>query len=165
MGATLAIVDELKSIAKLPYPAILLLFGAIAVGVTFISPDGKRWFSVHAPEPQAWFSVLIGVSLILLSFASYIVNRWHVLFATKSEEDVDFAASAGLDASKVRIGEGQFSTRVGDCLVSVVFSRVEEWPPSKDTIFVLPCNEFFDRACVMDPKCLSENILNHWNRL
>jgi hypothetical protein len=57
-----------------------------------------------------------------------------------------------LDTSHVHEENGVLRTRLGDCEIRVAFGLLEAYRPSNDTVFVLPCNEYFDHSCMIDLK-------------
>lgn len=59
--------------------------------------------------------------------------------------------TGGLDLTRVKERNGEFSTRVGGCEIRVVNGRIEESPMERTTVVVLPCNEYFDDRCAHDP--------------
>jgi len=63
---------------------------------------------------------------------------------------IETIARTGFDLSKVSESNGELRTIVSGCEIRVIAGRIEDYPSPKDTVVVLPCNEYFDDRCTAD---------------
>ncbi|MFI0849456.1 macro domain-containing protein [Mesorhizobium sp. IMUNJ 23232] len=59
-------------------------------------------------------------------------------------------ARTGFALNNVSEGNGELRTVVNGCEICVVSGRIEDYPINKETVFALPCNEYFDDRCIDD---------------
>lgn len=136
------ILDGVKTLAKLPYQIAALLLGAGLIALSSINYGGPQGLSTHDPQ---WGLFTFGGLLILLSPIAYFGSLY---FSQRSRSHI---GAGVIDTSAVTEKNGILSTRVGDCDIEVRFGRLEDFRP-EDTVFVLPCNEYFDHGCILDGK-------------
>jgi len=123
-----------------PYWSLALLLGTALVAAPFVTVTKDFYFSTQTPT--SYLLVTIGVSLILLSIASFSISMVTSRAPT----------SGGLDLSSVEEREGVFSTRVSGCEIRVWGGRLEDCELSATGAIVLPVNEYFDDICAHDAK-------------
>jgi hypothetical protein len=144
----MSILEGLKTILKQPYWVIVFAAGALMVGLPCVSFDKNHNISTH--NPQSWFLVSAGGALIILSVLAFLMNLILDHVVKQSAAKAQIAESGGLDTSQVLERDGALSTKIGDCEIRVIFGRLEDFRPAEEAVFVLPCNEYFDRGCVAD---------------
>lgn len=136
--------ETFKALIKQPYWVVALLVGAVLVAMPTVTVDETYLWKTH--EPTTYVPVSIGVVLLMLSALAF----WHSLppRAVKSGD----ATGGGIDLTRVKESGGVLSTRVHGCEVRVVQGRLEDFAHGDRIAIVLPCDEYFDDHCLLDPK-------------
>jgi len=142
------ILDGVKTVLKQPFWVVVFVVGAVLTALPCVDFNGAKGFTTH--DPHSWPLFCMGAALIPLSLLFFLIN-FVAEHNVKAQAELT-ALDAGLDTSRVEKIDSAFSPRIGECEIRVEFGRIEEFAPESESIFLLPCNEYFDRACITDPK-------------
>lgn len=124
---------------KQKYPVVLLMFGVALVLMGYFQ-IGKidDVYSISLHEQPVYPILFLGIVFSFLSIAIYLFD------------EVTFGWVGFRKIKKMRNG---YSTVVGRSEVNVLFGQLEKLADErKESLVVLPANEFFDDACIQDTR-------------
>lgn len=136
-----------KFLEKQKYPVVLLVLGVLLVlsGLFDIKDLTKFHIAVRS-EPQYIVANFGGV-LALLSIIVYLFDE---------------LTFGWIGFKRIHKLESGFATRISNTEIRVLFGRLEEiTDPMRESMVVLPANEFFDDECIKDRKSALGAYVNH----
>lgn len=141
-----------KFLQKIPLRVLLLLLGAVEVGLAFYRVEDIKSFKIDLLAHPLYPLFAVGLLLILASLSGAVASAYtNGLF--------DF-----LPRTKITTSASGVTARICDARLSVELDRIEDCAlePS-NTLIVLPANEFFDDACINDRRSsLGAFMLSHF---
>lgn len=142
-----------KTLIKQPYWVLALIFGVVLATAPLVIQGSVSVGKLPLDfQKHAILLISFGWVLLLISAAAFGANLWF-----KRHSDAE-----GVDLTVVKEKQGILSTVVGGCEIQVIEGRVEEYQRAPGVAIALPCNEYFDDRCAVDPRSALGAFVNRF---
>jgi hypothetical protein len=124
-----------------PFEVLTLVGGLVLalLGTVSIKTDG-----VDLNQSPSYALFVLGACLAIVSILLFL--------AKDARRQASKASGSGVDLTLVKEDDGGYWTKIADCEVRVVYGKIQDFRGQDGLAVILPCNEYFDDACVRDPR-------------